>query len=261
MALTSILWLIAGPLFLSMCLPPLFHLLGWSRYFMEQDDAAIAAESGDDDAYTAKLLSQLRELGFKPLGAVTETVHFFILHWSWSCRQRIFGSKERRAFAALYRFVKEEPVRLAFVTCFADGAMAWTGNHSEDIRMLSADFVRWGFATDDLAELLERHHQAADRLAGSDRKPVDHDQLANLAAVLAPHSRRQVFSSKAEPRMFLVASLFLGGVAPAIVAASFGFDSWFVPLVVIVEAILYWGVHIRHLLGLIARDRQAEVRR
>jgi hypothetical protein len=58
-----------------------------------------------------------------------------------------------------------------------------------------------------------------------------------------------------------VASLFLGGVAPAIVAASFGLDSWFVPLAVVFEAILYWGFHIRNLLRLIAYERQAEVRR
>lgn len=255
----ALLWLLAGILLFSMCVPPLFHLLGLSRYQIEVLHSANESEPGDEIPYTAKLVRQLQELEMKPIGELTETVNFFVIHWSWSCRQRIFGAKERQAFAVLYRLVEGEPIRLAFVTCFEDGAMVWTGNHSEDIQMLSPDHVRWGRATDDLTELLRLHHEAAERLGGGERRPVAHDNLAELARTLEPHSRRHLTMNKQVPLTFLVLSLAVGGVVPYFVGRSLGFDSPWVPLAVILEGILYWLFHTRTLVSLVAKQRQAEV--
>jgi hypothetical protein len=250
------LWLLAIGLLVSMCVPPLFHALGLSRYRIDQDELAPPPP---EDEYAAGLVRQLEALGFKPLGTLTEVVHFFMFHWSWSCRQEVYGSKDQRAYAVLYRFVADEPARLAFATCFQDGAMAWTGNHSEEIRMLADDYVRWGTATTDLAELLRLHHEAAERL-GSARQPVAHDQLDAFPPVMEIHARRFLRDGRMGPTMLLTTTVALAGLGPWLVGRWQGFASQWVPILFILEGLLYWWFHKSVLMALIVRDRQREAR-
>lgn len=258
------LWLIlawsgAAVLLLSVFLPPLLHLLGLSSYRSVIEEQPTDLEPDDADQLYADLVGQLRALGFRPLGAFTERVHFFALHWLWTCRQRVFHAPAQGAYAVFYRFTPDEPVRMAFATCCTDEALLWTGNHSESIQQLHADHVRWGKATSDMAELLGLHHEAAAKFAEG-RTVSSHDDLAFLAAVVGRHSQRVIHGDKSLPVIFLGLPLLLGGLLPLAMGWQFGWTSVAVPIACAVEVALYWLVHTREIIATVKRDRQYEIR-
>jgi len=258
--LLVVLWAVAGVMVLTVILPPLLHLAGLTRYRVEIEDHPGDLEPAGDDALYDDLTRQLLKLGFHPLGAYAERYQFFILHWLWVCRQRAFGSREHQTFAVLYRFVAGEPIRMAFASCFADQALLWTSNHMLEERVLSADHVKWGRLTSNLAELLPLHREAAERFAVG-RQYADHTDIAVLAGCVEKQSRRYLASDKALPLTFLLLPFMLGGIFPFIMATTFGLASSAVPLAIVGEGCLYWAVHIPALLATIKRDRLADVKK
>jgi hypothetical protein len=258
--LLAVLWAVAGLLIVSVILPPLLHLAGLTRYRIEIEDRPVDLEPAGDDPFYDDLVRQLAELGFRPLGAFEERVNFFALHYLWVCRQRVFASKEHQAFAVLYRFIAGEPIRMAYASCFADEALLWTGNHSEEAKELSADHVRWGKLTNNMAELLERHRQAVAKFATGRQYAVP-DDVCVLAGCVEKHSRRSIARDKQLPLLFLGLPFMLGGIFPFIMTMSFGLASTAVPIAVIGEGCLFWVVHVPALLGTIKRDRLAEVKK
>jgi hypothetical protein len=189
--LVVLLWsagILAG---LSIVLPPLLAALGLSRYRNALDEDAAALDPGGDPLY-ADVYRQLTDLGLRPLGTCRETLWFFGWHWRWSMLLGVFGSRERGCFACVYRLFPTEPVRVAFTTCFDDGAHTWTANHMPELRISENDYVRWAVETADLALLLAEHEQMLKIFATNGRAPLAHDSLPVLAANLAVHTPRSV---------------------------------------------------------------------
>jgi hypothetical protein len=189
--LVILLWcagILAG---LSIALPPVLHALGLILYHNTITEDAAALEAGGDPLY-AGVYRQLTELGLRPLGTCREVVWFFQHHWRWSVLLGVFGSAVRGCFACVYRFSHDEPVRVAFATCFDDGAHAWTANHMPELRISEDDHVRWAVETADLAVLLAEHEQMLKIFAAKGRRPEAHDHLSVLAANLAAQTPRSV---------------------------------------------------------------------
>ncbi len=189
-SLPLFLWCAAGIAAAWVLLPPFFGMIGLSRFRhrSEADPAGLAPP--DDDPNYADTYRQLEALGFRPLGTYEERVTFFGSHWAWSVRERVFGSKELGCAACVYRFFPGEPMRVAMVSCAADGAMLWTGNRLADMVENDVGYRRWGVVTDDMAKLLSRHREEAKCFLDG-RALVAHDDLDALVPVIARHSREQ----------------------------------------------------------------------
>jgi hypothetical protein len=136
------LWLLALSVLVWACVPPLLHTLGLCRYTqrIESDPADLGAN--DDEPDYDDVYHQLHALGFRPLAAYWDRFWFFYFHWVKSFRTRVFLHPELHCFACIYRLAKGERVRIAFVTCFTDEALVWSGNSLEAHQFPEEDWVR-----------------------------------------------------------------------------------------------------------------------
>ncbi len=235
-ALPLLLWCAAGIAAAWVLLPPFLSMVGLSRFRhrSEADPADLAPP--DDDPHYADTHRQLEALGFRPLGTYEERVTFFGSHWVWSVRESVFGSKELGCAACVYRFFPGEPMRVAMVSCAADGAMLWTGNRLADMVEHDHDYRRWGVVTDDMAHLLGRHREEAKCFLDG-RARVAHDDLGALVPVLARHSREQgLKASRDLGRWTLKLALFFVAVPKILACVFFGFGSLAVPVSVVLGA-------------------------
>lgn len=181
---------------------------------------------------------QLEALGFRPLGTCREDVWFFGPHWLKTFLLKTYGSREHQAFACIYRFVADEPIRVALTTCFADEAMVWTGNHSDDIQLKEDDYLRWGYTTNNMAELLGVHGEAVAPFRAAGRVPGSHDRFETLLPVMGHQSSRFLHQDKSLAKLVLGYTLFFLITAPGYLASQHGMDSWTVPLGIIVGGLL-----------------------
>jgi hypothetical protein len=161
----SIAWLCAGAAVLWMLLPPVLSALGlcFGRSHIEDNPSAIEP-AGDDSEYE-DLVDQLRGLGFAPIGKRTTTWWFFIHHWYKTFPSRVFAAREGDVVAVVYKLRSWDSWRLGFVSAFSDGAIVETANQMEQFRIEEPEYLRWGLATPDRAELLERHRAACREFA------------------------------------------------------------------------------------------------
>jgi hypothetical protein len=235
---------------LSIALPPVLHALGLFLYRNSVSEDATALEPGADPLY-AGVYRQLTELGLRPLGTCREVIWFFHYRWRWTVLLGVFGSRVRGCFACVYRFSPNEPVRVAFATCFDDGAHAWTANHMPELRISEDDHVRWAVETQDMAVLLAEHEQMLKIFAAKGRRPEEHDRLAVLAANLAVQTPRSV-RRHTEKCAWLVLGWLL--LFPGLLALL-SLRPWILPAGMLVMSALW---HLMHWLG---RGEQAADRR
>jgi hypothetical protein len=242
-----LLWCVAGVAALAAVLPPLLHLAGLSRYRAETDEDPAALEPTGDDPFYAGVCAQLADLGLRPLGTHRDLVWFFGPHWRWSCSLKVFGSRQRRCFACVYRLIQGEPVRVAFLTCFLDGGHVWTGNHMESLKVVDDDYLRWGVQTSDLTLLLEEHRKVVEWFAATGTTAADHDSLPVLRASMERHVPRSVRRHRDVPGMIILEALFWLAGPPLLLAYSLG-QQWLLPVGVLaslaVRHVLHrWPLH------------------
>lgn len=234
--LPLLLWCAAGVTAAWVLLPPLLGMIGLSRFRHRGEAGPADLAPPDDDPHYADTYRQLEALGFRPLGTYEERVTFFGSHWVWSVSERVFGSKELGCAASVYRFFPGEPMRVAMVSCAADGAMLWTGNRLADMVEHDHDYQRWGVVTDDMARLLGRHREEAKRFLDG-RACLAHDDLGALVPVLARHSREQgLKASRALGGWTLKLALFFVAVPTILAWMFFGCGSLAVPVSVVLGA-------------------------
>ncbi|MBY0525857.1 MAG: hypothetical protein K2R98_20865 [Gemmataceae bacterium] len=210
------IWCLAGCLAAFMVVPPLFHVLGLSRYAIGVDDPGGESLFGDNDPVPPMMLTQLHDLGFKPLATVREHVWFFHIHWTWSLTQRIYGSRNQGCYASLYRFVSGEPLRMAFATVFTDGAEIWTGNSAAEIQIREDDYWRQGFLTGDLKELMARHQEAVQAFVADGRSPGSHDRLEPFMETTERLTRRHLRTHRQGPLNILATWATMLALFPAL---------------------------------------------
>jgi hypothetical protein len=167
-----VLWLAAGAVVLWMFLPAVLNALGLTyRHGTVDNDAGALRPSGDDAEYES-LFSELRGLGFEPVGTRSNTFWFFLHHWRRNFRSRVFALRQGDCIALTYKLRSWDPWRLCLVTAFSDGAILETANQMERLRIEEPNYLRWALATSDRALLLERHREACRDFAAAGKREV-----------------------------------------------------------------------------------------
>jgi hypothetical protein len=155
----AVLWVGAGAVLLWMFLPAVLNALGLTLRKSVIDDHVVALEPSGNDAEYEELFSDLRRLGFEPVGRRSTTCWFFLHHWYRNFQSRVFAAQQGDGIALAYKLRVWDPWRLCFVTAFSDGAIVQTANQMERFRINEPDHLRWGLATPDRALLLEQHRE------------------------------------------------------------------------------------------------------
>jgi hypothetical protein len=168
----EVLWLGAGAVALWMLLPAVLSALGLTLHRSFIDEDAGALEPTGNDAEYEDLFTQLRGLGFEPVGRRSTTCWFFLIHWYRKFQSRVFTARKGDAIALAYKLRAWDRWRLCFVTAFSDEAIVETANQMEDLKINEPDRLRWGLATPDRALLLERHREVCQDFAVAGSRSV-----------------------------------------------------------------------------------------
>jgi hypothetical protein len=225
-----VLWILAVIVLAWGCVPPLFHLLGLTRLTQSVESAATDLGPSDDEPDYDDVYHQLAALGFAPLGAYWDRLWFFYFHWVKSFRTRVFFRRDTHSFACVYRLAPGEQVRVAFVTCFTDQSLVWSGNSLESHQFPEEDWVRWGHVTENLAELCEMHEEMVGKFRTAARSIDTSGELAGLLACVARINARYIRQDRRGPaRLFKVAAI-THTICPMIGAFLMGVGSSAVPI-------------------------------
>jgi hypothetical protein len=184
------LWLGAGAVALWRLLPAVLNALGLTLRRGSIDYDAAALEPSGDDAEYEDLFTQLRLIGFEPVGRRSTTCWFFLHHWYRNFQSRVFAARQGDCIALAYRLRAWDPWRLCFVTAFSDGAIVQTANQMESFRIDEPDHRRWGLATPDRGLLLERHREACRDFAGAGSRGVARLPAEEVNRLIRHHESR-----------------------------------------------------------------------
>jgi hypothetical protein len=236
------LWLIAFIVLIWACVPSLMHVLGLSQHTQRSETAPKDltpndAEPDYDDAY-----QQLTALGFRPLGAFRERLWFFYFHWSKSFRTRVFIHPERHCYACAYRLARER-VRVSFATCFSDDSLIWSSDSLEAYQLGDDDWIRWGFVTDDLAQLWALHQEVVDKYRRPCREVDARDDLSTLLNLIGKVNGRYVRQDRGRAGRMLKTSVLSLGICPIVAAFIHGLGHWMVPCGVLAGGLGWAGFH------------------
>jgi hypothetical protein len=225
-----LLWVIAGLVAAWVLLPMVLGLLGFTRTWSEcHDNPAEAEPSSDDPDYTF-VYERLVVLGLVPAGSRIEHVRFLGHHWTKSFPIRMFATSDGTLFASVYRFFADDPYRVCFSTAFTDGSLVQSSNNLEVLKIQEDGYLRWGFATTDLGELLALHRDLVDQHAAAGGLPSARHDLASMDQTILHHCGRYLRRSAPATALnsLRVALMFLG-IIPTTLGASLGFGSPLVP--------------------------------
>jgi hypothetical protein len=168
----AVLWLGAAAVASWRLLPAVLNALGLTlRNGSVEDDPAALEPSGDDPEYD-DLFTQLRRIGFEPVGRRNTACWFFLHHWYRNFRSRVFAARRGDCIALAYRLRAWDRWRLCFVTAFSDGGIVETANQMESFRIDEPDYLRWGLATPDRGLLLDRHREVCREFAAAGSRSV-----------------------------------------------------------------------------------------
>jgi hypothetical protein len=249
-----LLWAAAGLVAAWVLLPMLLGLLGFTHSWSECTDNPTLAEPPPDDSDYAAVYEKLTALGLAPSGTRGEFVRFLGHHWLKSFQVRMFGAPDGRLFASVYRFFDDDPYRVCFSTGFTDGSLVQSGNSLEILKIQEEGYLRWGFATTDLAELLALHRELADQHAAAEGRSVASNDLASIDQIITLHCGRALRKSApgTAAASLQLAMMFLG-IIPLTLGSSLGFGSRLVPVGLLAGG-LWHAFAIRSLFRLSSRQ-------
>jgi hypothetical protein len=120
LTIDNILWALAALSLVWAFVPPIVTALGLYRVRgTAVEDPRAVEPSGDDPEYAQKY-RELRDLGFAPMGVLTEHYWLFAFHWYKAFPARCLASADRTCYAAVFRFM-DGPLRVRFDTQLDDG--------------------------------------------------------------------------------------------------------------------------------------------
>ncbi len=171
--------------------PPLLTFLGLAGVrFQATDDPALAAAGTDDPEYDARA-GELAELGFEPIGLVTESMYFQGFEWWKHFVVRIWANTDRTCFASLYRLHPAEGLRIAFRSLTTDQGIVCAACPGAGVVNEHADYLRreYPFGTP-LHELLTLHQRDVETFCERRGvRPVG-SSLEEITQVEEAHERR-----------------------------------------------------------------------
>lgn len=249
--LCMVLWGFAATAVAWVCLPHVLQMLGQTQLESQTDEDPAAAERTDGDQGYAVLLADLRRLGFEPLGIRWTTGRFYCGHWVKTFRSPTFATPRRDCFATVWRFFPDDPWRLGFLTAFTDGGVVESANQMEGFKIQEERHWRWGFATPDRGELLQRHRELVEQYAASHDCTADNPSLQRLGELLVEHEGRWFRKDAANTALAHLGGTLVLLALPALAVGSIaGWNGWLLPLAVL-------GGTVRHVVGSITLFRQA----
>jgi hypothetical protein len=162
--------------------------LTFSQGFIDYD--AVALEPSGNDAEYEDLFTQLRRLGFEPVGRRSTRCWFVAHHWYRNFQSRVFEARQGDVIATAYKLWEWDRWRLGFVTAFSDGAIVETAKQMERLTIDEPDHLRWGLATPDLALLLERHRGVCRDFAAAGSRSVALLPAEQVCRLIRHHESR-----------------------------------------------------------------------
>jgi hypothetical protein len=160
----GVLWALAAFCLVWAFVPPLVTALGLYRVRGKAVEDPRAVEPPGDDPEYAQKYRELLDLGFAPMGVLTEHYWLFAFHWYKAFPVRCLATADRTCYAAVFRFM-DGPVRARFDTCLDDGFVVRTvmGEGWTDQDELCS---RTEVATTSVADLYEHHRQHVEARGG-----------------------------------------------------------------------------------------------
>lgn len=186
----AVLWLGAGAVAVWLLAPAVLSALGLTLRRSVIEDNPSAVEPAGDDAEYEDLVGQLRRLGFEPVGPRTTRCWLFLHHWHRKFESRVFAARQGDCIALTYKLRAWDPWRLCFVTAFSDGAIVETANQMANFRINEPNFWRWGLATPDRGELLERHRDVCREFAAAGARGIAKLPAAVVNQCIQDHESR-----------------------------------------------------------------------
>ena len=233
------LWTAAGLIVLWTCGPSVLEWLGFRRLFAEGHEDPAAAEPGDEPPYAA-VAAELKSLGFEPIGVKTSRLWFTSFSWTKTFRVLLFATPQRDVVAALYRLIPGEPWRLAYSTAFTDGSLVQSGHQMCNLKIEHDDYLRWGSATIDRAELLRMHRDVSEQFRAKGGRTVGPLSPALYAELDRRHSENVLNREFKHLPLQCLFTVLISLLPFALLAGiNFGWQSAFVPVGVIVGGMLH----------------------
>jgi hypothetical protein len=180
-SIDGVLWSLAAVGALWAFIPPIVTALGLYRASATASEDAQTVEPSDDDPEYAKTYHELRELGFSPVGVLTEHYWLFAFHWYKAFPTRCLTTADHTYYASLYRFF-DGPVRVKFDSFLSDGFIVRTVM-GEDCQDRDDRWVRTEVATTSVTELFEQHRQHVEQLAGERGTTLTASQFQDWARI------------------------------------------------------------------------------
>jgi hypothetical protein len=238
------LWLGAGAVALWRLLPAVFNALGLTFKLGFIDDEAGALEPSGDDAEYDDLFTQLRRLGFEPVGRRSTSCWLFLHHWYRNFQSRVFAARQGDCIALAYQLRAWDQWRLCFVTAFSDGAIVQTANQIERLRIEEPDHFRWGLATPDRGLLLDRHREVCRDFADAGSRSVALLPAEDVNRLIHHHeSRRHRKCHRWTGLKTMFSSLWLLGIALVLVRRFAEATPYFLPVSIIAWGFLWPVIH------------------
>ncbi len=212
--LDQLLWAAAVLGLVGVLTPLVFTLCGGTVLCITAEEDPAAAEPADDDPDYRRRYGQLRDLGFRPVGVVTERAWFFLFHWFWSARHRCLATPDGKCFAALCRLDRGEALRINLTTFTTGGGVVRTAAPGAGVQYHSECSVRTEFQGLEPDALLARHRECVDLFTRQQGVSAVSETLAGYAAADEDHERQMLPSfldvGPALVAVFLLAPALLG---------------------------------------------------
>jgi hypothetical protein len=218
----TLLWTLAVAGTVYCYAPPLLTWLGLYRVrcTAASDPQAVVPAAGDAD-YEAKY-QDLLDLGFRPVGVLTEHYWLFAIHWYKPFRIRCLAMPGGTCIAGLYRMAAE-PMRIKMDTFLSNNFLVRTAMPGLGAEDMDKHWARFEEPAVDVAELYARHQGHMQRLllTGRSVAPATFRDLARIAE----HQEKERFRRSGGQFVFLgLPALF--HLLPALVVLLIGFLIW-----------------------------------
>jgi hypothetical protein len=257
----AVLWLAAGAVAVWRLLPAVLNALGLTFRKSSIDHDAAALEPPGDDAEYEDLFTQLRDIGFEPIGRRSTTCWLFLHHWYRNFQSRVFAARQGDCIALTYRLRAWDHWRLCFVTAFSDGAIVESANQMENFRIEEPDHLRWGLATPDRGLLLQRHRDVCREFAAGGSRSVALLPADEVNRLIGYHELRHHRQHHRWTGLKTVsASLWVLVIALLLVRRFAGTAPYLLPVSVIAWGILWPVIHASLFRAAVGSSRAEDAR-
>jgi hypothetical protein len=186
------LWIAAGLGAVWALGPLLMDFLGLSRLRFEAQHAPRVVEPTCDDPEYRQRFTQLRSLGFSPLGIVREKAWCHFGQWRKVFEVRFLATADRACFASLYRLHPGEPLRVSLETFTTQRGLVRTVMPGVGEPHLDDTYMRTEHQGLEVPELLAQHQEDVEQFTARTGLEVVAQTFEGRAAIDEEHEKRHM---------------------------------------------------------------------